>query len=236
MDRRQFIAGFGTLVASVLAPARASAAGSAKILIVGGSAMRGAVGSTFEEQLKAAGYSVTRRTRGSSGLARPDFFDWQKEVRRLREAIKPHGTICMFGGNDGQGLFMGKKRAWIRWHEEGWVAEYGRRVRAFAEGAAPAGEHLFWIGMPPMRSPKLNGRMNRMNQIFRTAMSSHTNGHFFDTAPVLGTGNGAYADSIVVNGKRARVREPDGVHINRRGAKVLVNHVVPEIRRLIAVS
>ena len=59
-------------------------------------------------------------------MARPDFFNWTKEAKALVKDRKPDATVLMFGGNDVQGLYMGKGE-WIRWGEEGWNDEYARR-------------------------------------------------------------------------------------------------------------
>ena len=137
----------------------------------------------------------------------------------------------MFGGNDGQGLHMGKGAdpEWIRWHEDGWAQEYGRRVEQFADAVAPAGEQVFWVGMPVMRESKLSTRMERMNEIFRAKMEARPGGSFIDTWSVLADAQGRYAQTLVVDGKTVKVRTGDGVHYTPSGARVLADHVVPHV-------
>ena len=57
----------------------------------------------------------------SSGLMRPDFYDWPAHVQERLPEIAPDVTIAMFGGNDGQETFaegalqdIGSP-VWIRW-------------------------------------------------------------------------------------------------------------------------
>ncbi|HSP29738.1 MAG TPA: hypothetical protein VLN74_14390, partial [Ilumatobacteraceae bacterium] len=40
----------------------------------------------------------------SSGLARPDFFDWPAEIDRKLPEVNPDNVVATFGGNDAQGL------------------------------------------------------------------------------------------------------------------------------------
>lgn len=230
-SRRSFLATATAGLGAMLVPrfARADEATSGTVLVIGGSAMVGAVGRLIEDGLTEAGLSAQRSAKSATGLARPDFYDWPTTAKKLYEEHSPIATVCMFGGNDGQGLHMGKKAdpQWIRWHEEGWSQEYATRVQQFADAVAPSGEHVFWVGMPIMRAKKLDGRVQRMNEIFRTQMEARSGGHFLDTRPVLADGNGKYAERLVVKGKRVQVRAGDGIHYTMSGARLLANHVVP---------
>src|SRR6185503_3231916 len=96
---------------------------------------------------------VLHKGKSSSGLARPDFHDWHEAAADIVKGWKPAASVVMFGGNDVQGLYMGKGE-WIRWNDDGWDEEYGRRIDAFSEIIAPAGERIFWVGMPVMRPAK----------------------------------------------------------------------------------
>jgi len=206
--------------------------------VIGGSAFVGAVGRFIEDGLVEAGLPAERHAKSSTGLARPDFYDWPGEAGKLYEAVAPRATVCMFGGNDGQGLHMGRKASpkWIRWHEEGWSEEYGRRVMEFADAVAPASEHVFWVGMPVMRASKLRSRMERMNEIFRAKMDDRPGGHFIDTWSLLADAKGNYAELLNVDGKKLRVRAGDGIHYTRTGAKVLAAHIVPQVRAVLGVA
>lgn len=237
IDRRAFVLGLGAGLAVPLLPRHAFAGpDGARVLIVGGSAMVGALGKLLGDALQALGHTTERKAKSATGLARPDFFDWPHAAAEAHAEFRPHATVVMFGGNDGQGLRMPPEAdvEWIRWHEDGWSEEYGRRVAAFADAVAPGGEHLFWMGMPPMRQRKLDERMQRMNAIFEERMAARPNGHFIETRSVLSGPDGEYADELKVDGRKVRVRSPDGIHYSRSGAKVLVEHVVPRVHEQLA--
>lgn len=211
------------------------AAGGPKILIVGDSMIAGGFGLFLARTLaKDHGYAVHRHGKSSTGLARPDFFDWIREAKRLvKEQFQPDVSVVMFGGNDVQGLYMGKGE-WIRWNEPGWAEEYAKRVNAFCDVLAPEGQRIYWVGMPVMRPAKFHHRVQRVNTIFRAEMAIRKGATFVDTWDVLADDNGEYADRIVLHppedpearAKRVRVRAGDGIHLSVAGAHHLKDHVL----------
>ena len=65
--------------------------------------------------VRAVPGAAARRDRGrrdevdykvSSGLARPDFFDWPAHLRRQLPAVDPDIVVVTFGGNDAQGMAL----------------------------------------------------------------------------------------------------------------------------------
>ena len=200
-----------------------------KILILGDSMIAGGVGLFLENGLrKEHGYNVHRKGKSSTGLARPDFFSWPKEARAQVDAFAPDAVVAMFGGNDVQGLYMGKGQ-WITWPEVGWSAEYARRVNAFADIVAPDGRPLFWIGMPVMRPEKFLVRVQRVNTIYRAEMAIRPGGRFIDIWRLLADEDGEYADRLDVDGlpggKTERVRAGDGIHLRVPGVHRVEAHV-----------
>lgn len=174
------------------------------------------------------GLEVVRRGKTSSGLARPDFFDWLAEARRIVANEPFPVNVVMFGGNDVQGLYLGKhggKAQWIRWPDDGWAEEYARRVDAFCDILAPNGEYVLWVGLPVMRPPKFQARVERVNAIYRERMDARPGAAFLDTSKVLVDEAGQYADRIVLTpsaegmrAKKVRVRAGDGIHLSPAGA------------------
>jgi len=200
-----------------------------KILVLGDSMIAGGVGLFLENGLRREhGYNVRRKGKSSTGLARPDFFSWPKEAAAQVEAFQPDAVVAMFGGNDVQGLYMGKGE-WITWPEPEWPAEYARRVNAFADIVAPAGQPLFWIGMPVMRPEKFHLRVQRVNTIYRAEMAVRPGGRFIDIWRLLADANGEYSDRLDVDGlpggKTERVRAGDGIHLSVAGAHRVAAHV-----------
>jgi hypothetical protein len=199
--------------------------------------MAGAFGGILEAKFGELGYDVHRKPRSASGLSRPDFFDWFAEGQRLYRSFRPDVSLVIFGANDGQGIWMGgEKRStqWIRWHEDGWRAEYARRVNRLADALGPRGEHVIWVGAPVMRPPKLNARVRILNGIYQREMAWRPRALFVDTWPVLADRKGNYLEHVRHAGKTVLARSPDGVHVSREGAKILIDHIVPRARAFVA--
>lgn len=222
-------------MAAAMLPREAQAAGH-KVMIVGGSAIRGALGKYIETALAEVGNMTQRHAKSSTGLARPDFYNWPKAAAAYQQDFQPDATVLMFGGNDAQGLWMGKDAdpSWIRWPEDGWSEEYAKRVVAFADVIAPAGQHVFWMGMPEMRSPKFHGRMERMNAIFQAQMQTRPNGHYLPTRGLMPGANGRYVDKAKVGGKLVTVRAADGIHFSVAGARIVADSIAPQIAAALA--
>lgn len=240
--RRLLAAATATLTAALLPrSARADEPTGKKILILGDSMIAGAVGLFLENGLrKEHGYQVRRKGKSSTGLARPDFFSWPKEAQAQIDAYAgegPDAVVAMFGGNDVQGLYMGKG-AWVTWPEPGWPAEYARRVNAFADIVAPGGRPLFWIGMPVMRPEKFHVRVQRVNTIFRAEMAIRPGGHFIDIWRLLADADGEYSDRLdidgVPGGKTERVRAGDGIHLSVAGAHRVEAYVRAVIHQVLS--
>ncbi len=233
LKRRELLLGglsMGSLV--ILRPGRAAASpgAAAKILIVGDSMIAGGFGLYLEKRLeKGAGFSVYRQGKSSSGLARPDFFNWFTEAEKLVERERPDAVVVMFGGNDGQGLYMGREASskWIRYGEENWTREYRRRVNVFADAIAPQGQQIFWVGMPAMRPEKLNRRVKHINMIFRAEMAVRRQALFIDIWPSLAGSDGRYRDKLDIGGETRRIRAWDGIHLSGAGARLVVELVAP---------
>jgi uncharacterized protein len=246
VGRRGWMTGLAGLAgAAMLWPGQARAdrygpQGGTRVLVLGDSMIAGGFGLYLSRALgERRGYDVTRRGKSSSGLARPDFFDWMAEAKRLVGETPYDATVVMFGGNDVQGLWMGKSSGgaeWIRWEDEGWSEEYARRVNALADLVAPDGQQLFWIGMPVMRPSKFHARVQRVNTIYRAEMAIRPSALFVDIWSVLANENGEYADHIYVDSGRAEgedeakrkkvlVRAGDGIHLTVAGAHYLTAHV-----------
>ena len=236
LSRRQALTSLAALAAlgsGTLLPRRAGAE-TRRILIIGDSMIAGGFGLYLQRDLESHdGHSVDRRGKSSTGLARPDFHDWINEGAKARTEAKPDAVVCMFGGNDGQGLYMGKD-TWIRWGEDEWTPEYRRRVNRFADAVTAEGELLFWIGMPQMRLERLHERVAHMNEIFRSEMAIRPNARFLDIWQVLADDKGRYADKIEVDGKRVRVRTGDGVHLSVDGCHYLADTIRPMITQTLS--
>ncbi len=240
-SRRCLLAGVaGALASAAWARPVWAVAGTAgaRLLLVGDSMIAGGFGLYLAQGLRDDGLEVRRRGKPSTGLARPDFFDWPAEAARLVAAFQPHVCVTMFGGNDAQGLWMGRERGpggrrvdrWIRWHEPGWAQEYARRVGQMYDALAAGGATVLWVGMPVMGRAKLHARMRRLNTIYRAEMALRRRAFFIDVWHTLAGPDGGYARRLALarpgrGPRKVTVRASDGVHLTVAGAHLLADDV-----------
>ncbi|MHC1790428.1 SGNH/GDSL hydrolase family protein [Solidesulfovibrio sp.] len=164
------------------------------------------------------------RGKVSSGLARPDFFNWEREMASLAAANRPDTVIIMIATNDNQTMTRpdGSKVAFGR---PGWDAEYSRRVNRLVELARkpnPAAR-IFWLGAPVMADPKLNADVAAINSVIARALAATPGCRFIDVSRTLADAAGRYTPAkATADGLRA-TRTKDGVHLTPFGAKLLAS-------------
>lgn len=173
--------------------------------------------------------SVERKGKSSSGLARPDFYDWMDIGPPLARSFGPDATVVMFGGNDCQPLRAGKGEdaGWIPWGKPKWEQTYRQRIRSFCDRVAPVGTRLFWIGMPVMGHARLHKRVKWINTVFASEMQDRAQSEFVDIWRTLADRKGKYTPKVKMGGKLVRARAGDGIHLTVKGAHHLVEHVAP---------
>ncbi len=154
----------------------------------------------------------------STGLTRPDYFNWPAELAVDLPKYTPQVIVVMIGANDAQDI-PGPPD--IVYGSPAWDAIYRARVDAFMAEATSRGAKVIWVGMPPMQNPGLSVDMDHIDGIVQAAAAKHPGVDFVSTWTVLGTPQGQFTPYLVVNGQEVNVREPDGTHIAPGGAQVL---------------
>jgi len=202
-----------------------------RILLVGDSTMD-AVGAAVLRELEPTG--VTRAAvdyKVSSGLARPDFFDWPAHLRQVRAASDVELVVIMMGANDAQ-PFMIDGRA-ENFGTERWLAAYRERVASLLRELTADGGGVLWISQPVMRKERFDADMRQIDRIYAEEVAKVPRARHLDSRPLLADDEGAYATHLVdAAGDRQRVRQDDGIHITEAGAERLAPAVVDAINTM----
>jgi hypothetical protein len=181
------------------------------------------------ERLAAADplLDVTTHYEISSGLTRPDYYDWPAALAADMQQTGAEVVILMLGANDGQGLQAADGTIYQRVSDPGWQAEYARRVAALMDQLRADGRLVFWVSQPPMRDGDFQSRMAIINGITQEAASSRPWVERVDTALLLGDANGAFVDRRTgADGSTQDLRQGDGIHLARDGADLLGAHLL----------
>jgi hypothetical protein len=194
-------------------------------LWVGGDSMAQEFGTSMIEKAEGRGTLIaTLDYHVSTGLTRPDYFDWPAYLRDRVLPSKPEALVLMFGANDAQAMEVNGKPFKVRTPE--WQAEYRKRVGLVMDLLSGEGRLLMWVGTPHMRSGEFDERQTILNSIYRDEASKRPWVHFVDSGPVLSPPGGGYAAYLPGgDGQSQLARASDGIHLSRFGADRLADAV-----------
>lgn len=202
----------------------------AEVLIIGDSDA-GAFGPYLGDLLKQTGVATVRlEYKTSSGLARPDFFDWPAFMHQIVPESNPDVVVVTFGGNDAQGL-SNPDKTWVVAHppaaggdDADWKAEYGRRVGEAMDYLSKGNRTVVWVGIPNAKDPQTTARMKVQDEVVRAEAAKRTsNVVFVDTWARFSGRNGGWAEYVIDPRDQVGkdVRADDGFHLNVTGAEIL---------------
>jgi hypothetical protein len=207
----------------------------AKVFIVGDSEA-GTFGPYLETLLDGTQIVETELDyKVSSGLARPDFFDWPAEIAAKLPEVDPDIVVATFGGNDAQGLADESGEFIIGdpvTNEAEWIAEYSRRAGAVMDQLAEGGRTVIWVGIPNDDNPEVTARMAIQDRAARAAAAERPEVIFIDTWKRFSGRDGGWAEFVIDprDGQGKDVRADDGFHLNTIGAEILAIDIAQAIR------
>ncbi len=171
----------------------------------------------------------------SSGLSRPDFFDWPSELRRLLPEVAPDIVVVTFGGNDGQPLTVPDGTSITGMPESDtadWTEEYERRAGEVMDLLLEDERTVIWVGIPNDDNPDVTARMMIQDQAAKAAAAERPGIVFIDTWTRFSGRDGGWAEFVIDprDGQGKDVRASDGFHLNEVGAEILALDIAQAIR------
>ncbi len=194
-------------------------------LWVAGDSLLYQAGPVLRRELEGTGLAeVEVQTLHSTGLARPDYFDWSMAFREHLGQERPDAVLFMVGANDGQPILDGE-----RFHPLGspeWEQVYEERVGALMDEAVAARVRMYWVELPVMRPRHFYDGAQVMNRVYRRQAARR---ELVSTLPIwtlFDDEHGAYTAWLEgPEGAHFQAREEDGVHFSRKGAAFLASHL-----------
>ncbi|WP_242217928.1 SGNH/GDSL hydrolase family protein [Shinella zoogloeoides] len=204
----------------------------AKVVLVVGDFIAGSVGEGLATAFEATpGIRVERRTNGSSGIVRDDYYNWPESLPALIAETKPALVVVSMGANDRQQMTVAGEKEKFR--SEAWTKEYETRVARLASLARQSGKPLLWMGMPAFQSSALTADMTTLNNFYRAGVEK-AGGEFVDIWDGFVDEEGKFVISgSDINGQQVRLRGSDGINFTKAGKRKLAFYVEKEIRRLL---
>ena len=171
----------------------------------------------------------------SSGLARPDFFDWPAELAAKVPEVDPDIVVATFGGNDSQGLAV-KDGSFIVSDPVNdaadWTEEYRDRVGQAMDLMGANGATVIWVGIPNDDNPEVTAKLKIQDEAVRAEAAERGNVVFIDTWNRFSGRDGNWAEFVIDprDGVGKDVRADDGFHLNTNGAEILALDIAQAIR------
>jgi hypothetical protein len=172
--------------------------------------------------------------RVSTGLERPDVFNWFTHIPSEIQRLDPKVVILTFGANDDHDYMTGLPEGVSidGFGSKSWVKEYRRRVGGLMDLASRNGRFVVWIGIPITRSPEQSRRFQLLNRIYKSEAAKRPGRvAFIDTYDLFEDENGDYADYLPnKDGELVQVRAPDGVHFQPAGGDWVAREVLAALK------
>lgn len=215
-------------------PSKIPQGGSYDVLLVGSSSINGYLGRIIEDEITKSGLRVKRFAKSATGFARPDFFDWDAQIREFGSLSNVKGVILYAGGNDTQSLWvrpadraqMGVTDAdpWIQWRDATrWRASYRARVRAVVDQFCAAGAQKVIVLVPA--EGEREGWVEKMKRV--------------QEEQLLSTQSSACGVSVDTRGAPQPSKVPftvDGVHHTREGARSIWRFIQTRLKSQLGLS
>ncbi len=193
------------------------------VLVVGDS-LSISLGEQLEEFFtRQHGVHFKRVGKVSSGLARPDFFDWEEQLTALANQTRPSLVVIMIGTNDNKPLSRHGGHA-AAFGSAGWAREYTARAQRLLDicQASNPDARVFWVGAPIMGQSELRDDVVRINSVISDLCTRNRNCLYVDTWRTLADENGQFTQYWTSeHGERIKIRADDGVHLSFTGSRLL---------------
>ena len=164
----------------------------------------------------------------SSGLARPDAFDWPSALSTAA-AGNDEIVVLVFGANDPQTMSTGSSS--IQFGTPEWEAEYARRVREVLD--VLAGKTVVWIGLPVVGRPDLERQLQVLDRVYREQAANRPNVSYIDVRALTSTDGTSYQPYLDGgDGQQFLARTNDKVHFTSRGYDLVAQAVAMRLMQL----
>ncbi len=211
-----------------------------KVLILGDSLAATGFGALLERKLDGhPSIECERKAKSATGLARPDFYDWEAEAKKQVAAATPDLVVVIMGGNDGQDLTpkSGKGKR-VAWKSDSWNTAYKTRVSDFLKEIGVDQRKVLWLGLPKSEINSFEQKLEVIRAVQSEAVAELGEaGTYVDTTPFLTDAKGTLLEKATVGKRKDQdLREDDGIHFTMAGSEYFADKVYPEVLRVLGIA
>jgi hypothetical protein len=166
--------------------------------------------------------------RPGEGISKSWRTNWVSYSRIQIRRHRPRATVVMLGANEGFAMLDDRGRE-VACCRRGWIDAYARDVRRMMENYTARGRRVYWLTLPAPDHDRRRTIGLAVNYALRQAVRRVDRARLIDIAGLLTPGY-RYRRRMRVDGKRVKVRERDGVHLNRNGARLALRKIRRALR------
>ena len=204
----------------------AKVAGEISVYGIGSSTMGSLLGPLIHQMMKADPVRFRRWGKESSGLARPDFHDWPREVPHLVRKYSPDAFVVSLGTNDFQPIRL-RNRKWVKQLSARWKRIYAQRVDQMLDLLSGPNREtpVIWVGPTAFENDNALRVGPVINRIIKDRVQAFAGPAFFvDAWAATTTKKGKPAATVRVPGRRTslKVFGHDNIHLTADAVKQLM--------------
>jgi hypothetical protein len=199
---------------------------------VAGDSLAEIPGQALERVSNPALKVVGVESRLSTGLARPDLYNWFTRIQDAPAQLAPRVAVFSFGADDAHDFMAGVPdgKTVGPLGSPSWTAEYRRRVEGVTRELNAKGVHVVWLGLPIPDGPGFKKSFPIVNRILESVVAAHPKtATYVDTWHILADAHGRYAPYLRVHGKLTLMRLPDGVHYTAAAGDLIAQQVLKQL-------
>jgi hypothetical protein len=199
---------------------------------VAGDSLAEIPGQALERATNPALKVVGVESRLSTGLARPDLYNWFSRIQDAPAQLAPQVAVFSFGADDAHDFMAGVPdgKTVGPLGSPSWTAEYRRRVEGVTRELNAKGVHVVWLGLPIPDGPGFRRSFPIVNRILESVVAAHPKtATYVDTWHILADAHGRYAPYLRVHGKLTLMRLPDGVHYTAAAGDLIAQQVLKQL-------
>jgi hypothetical protein len=199
-------------------------------LLVTGDSMSTPLDSEVSRLLVGDDVRVIGEPHLGTGISKSFLVDWGQLSAQQVKRDHPNAVVVFIGANEGFPM-KGPGGREVKCCGADWAAVYANRVRRMVDTYRQKGAaRIYWIEVPLPRSAarqKISRVVNEAADVATQPWRGQV--RVIDTGAIF-TPHG-YRDAMKVGGVESIVRQPDGIHLNQKGAGLLAATLLKQIRQ-----
>ena len=167
----------------------------------------------------------------STGLSRPDFYNWPRELEENLRKHRPHIVVMWVGTNDPQNIYA--QRGLGKPCSRPWLRAYAAKIMEIVRLCQFYRARIILLSPPVMDEEPLDSQLAEITSLMRSICRHYRLG-FINTRSILADSRGRYTHTATMpNGRKATIRWKDRVHITGEGNILVMNRLLPYMGSII---